>query len=194
MPYRMLVNPFMTSGFTPITFVASATSALATIVIPATAQAGDVAILFDGAHNDAAQSVTDVIPTGWTGIVTDFVVTGGSSGARGRISYKILAAGEEGDTITGMNTSTEDKVMFVFRAGSPIVAVSAEDWVMDAIVTDPAAQTVNASTLGTAPLIVFGMSYEDNATAAFTTASPAFDATVANADGNIIAGYKIYNS
>jgi hypothetical protein len=174
-----------------VTFVASAGSSGTTITIPADAQAGDVAILFDVAINTTfnATPPTDVVPTNWTGIIT-------SSGTitRARISRKILTAGEPGSSVTGMNgSSSDDKVMLVFRNLSPITSVSAEDWAVEITTGNPASQTVNASG-ETAPLIVFGMAFIADGTGAFSTQSPAFDATVANGDSDLLVGYKIYES
>jgi hypothetical protein len=176
------------AALTSITFVDSATSTSSTITIPAAAQAGDVAILFDYAQASSGIP-TDIVPTGWTGIITAT-----SAQLRSRISYKILAAGEPGTSVTGLDGDVEDKVMLVFRGNIAATAVSAEDWALECTSANPSSQTVNASTLGTAPLVVLGMAAHTAATAAFSTASPAFDATVLNSDSDIIAGYKIYNS
>jgi hypothetical protein len=171
-----------------LSFVASATSTSNTITIPASSQAGDVAILFDDAFGGSTPS--DVVPTGWTGIITEIR----SGAARVRISYKILQSGDPGASISGLNSDVEDKVMLVFRLSTgPITTVSAEDWAVQLVATGtPSDQTVNASTDGTAPLVVFGMALATGSTAAFT--SPAFDATVANSDLDLLVGYKIYNS
>lgn len=173
----------------PVKFVASATSIAGTITIPAGAQPGDVAILFDVALN-ASIVPTDVVPTNWTGIITD--TDSGGNPRRVRISYKILAAGEPGASVTGMDDTNDDKVMLVFRGNAPITTVSAEDWAAQATTADPSAQTVNASGQLT-PLVVFGMSFTGT-TAAFSTASPAFDATVAASGDDLLVGYKIYNT
>lgn len=171
----------------PISFVASAVSGnSATITIPATAQGGDVAILFD--INNTGGAGADVVPTGWTGIIGQW---NGSNAWRCRISYKILAPGDEGDSITGLSATNSDKIMFVFRGSSPITAVSAEDWALDINENDPSAQTVNAAGQA-APLIVFGMAGVSSGTPAFGTASPAFDATLMQND--LLAGYKIYDT
>jgi hypothetical protein len=174
-----------------LVLVDSAQSSATTITIPATAQAGDVAILFDVAINPTLNATppTDVVPTGWTGIITE-----SGSITRARISRKILAAGEPGSSITGMNgLSSDDKVMLVFRNTSAITAVSAEDWAVEITTGNPASQTVNASGQ-TAPLIVFGMAFISGGTGAFSTQSPSFDATITGADEDILLGYKIYES
>jgi len=101
------------SAFNTVSTVAhqaTATSTASTITIPATAQAGDVAILFDN-----STTVTDTIPTNWDSIAK---VT--TTGIRQNVSYKILASGEPGTTITGMAGTTR-KVMLVYR---PNVAAS----------------------------------------------------------------------
>jgi hypothetical protein len=180
------------AGLTTISFVASATSTSHTITIPASAQAGDVAILFDAAVSTEAIP-GDVVPTGWTGIITATNLP--NDGNRVRISYKILAGGDAGASVTSMDgTVADDQVMLVFRGNIAATAVSAEDWEAQATQNNPASQTVNASTEGTRPLVVFGMTHIHNGTAAFSTQSPAFAATVANSDNDLLVGYTIYNS
>jgi hypothetical protein len=182
-------------GLTSITFVNSAISNAATITVPAAAQTGDVAILFDVAESTTGTPPSDVVPTNWTGITTTTFVNSAGNGQRCRISYKILTGGDPGASITGMNgTARNDKVMLVVRGNVAATAVSAEDWTLVGEETDPASQTVNASTLGTAPLVVFGMANARLSTAVFSTASPAFDATVADGTADLLAGYKIYDS
>jgi hypothetical protein len=197
MPYR-LINPFMsTVPVTSISFVTSAANDNSvTITIPASAQVGDVAVLFDVAENTTSCIPADVIPTDWTGIITgSYVNTSGGNGVRCRISRKILTSGDPGTTITGLNGSLyEDKVMLVFRGNVAVSTVNDIDWALEGTSSNPAAQTVNASTLGTAPLVVLGMAQARDSTAAFSTASPAFDATILNTDSDMRAGYKIYNS
>jgi hypothetical protein len=181
------------AGGITLSFVASANSASNTITIPASAQAGDVAILFDFAVRGQATEPTDVVPTGWTGIITHTFSVAGPTSGRARISYKILAGGDPGASVTGMNSDVEDKVMLVFRGSQAISAVNAAGWDLVTGTGNPSSQTVAASG-GAAPLVVFGMADVNNGTAAFSTASPAFDATVANSDADMLAGYKIYNS
>src|SRR3990167_4739618 len=74
---------------TSITFVASAVANAATIVIPAGAQAGDVAVLCDYAHfTGGTTAPTTVVPTDWTSLVNSLEEV--SQGTRHISSYKIL--------------------------------------------------------------------------------------------------------
>lgn len=117
-----------------------------TIVVPATAAAGDIAVLFDSIVG------TSKVPTGWTEIFA------GSATFDTAISYKILTAGEVGSTVTGQNSSTTYSVkkMLVFRPSSLISTVSVGA-VQNSTMTaaKAAAQTIPAHSSG--PCIVFGL-------------------------------------
>lgn len=177
---------------TNITFVDSAVSNAPTITIPGSSQAGDLAVLIDFTINITSSNVTDVVPTGWTGLVTA-ADNSGSTRNRTRASYKVLVAGDPGSSVTGMNDSTENKVMLVFRAAaSP--AVTPAGWVCDNTQGGGTSSQSLLASGGNAPLVVIGASGIDAGTASFDTASPAFDATVATADDDLLVGYKIYNS
>jgi hypothetical protein len=99
-----------------ISFVASATSLATTIVIPASAAAGDIAVLFDSTPTSA---ISFTVPTGFSSISS---VTN-SSTIRTNISYKSLVAGDSGTTIGGMNGTTR-KVLLVFRPSSTLNSIS----------------------------------------------------------------------
>ena|SRR3990167_277358 len=168
--------------------VLSAWSSSSTIVIPATAAVGDLAVLFDFALRTTG--VPDVIPTGWTGLVTD---TNGDN-TRIRCSYKKLVSGDPGATITGLTAAgTANKLMLVFRPSFTIVTITPSTWLAEATEGNPASQLVAASSQAP-PLVVCGGAAIISGTAAFSTASPAFDAEIASANGDIIVGYKIYNN
>lgn len=177
-----------------LAFVAAAVSSAANLTVPASAAIGDWAILFDFA--DAGSTPALVTPTGYTDLASAGAsgAFGGGFNGRGAVSYKTLASGEPGAAITGMNgAGSNAKVMFVFRPSRALVSVTPNTWngVLDP--GDPAGQSVLAAA-GTAPLIVFGCAATDAGTAAFSTASPAFDGTQLTGDSDMIAGYKIYNS
>ena len=188
----------MNLGLYPVLFkrqvvsatVLSASSTGPTIVIPASAAAGDLAVLCDYAWKTLGSGDPgDVVPTGWTGLITDY----DGDHARIRCSYKVLVGGDPGATVTGMNSTEEDKVMFVFRPSQSIVTVTPSTWLADATSGDPASQAISASGQAT-PIIVIGCAVARNNTVAFSTESPAFDAKVANSDANMLVGYKIYNT
>ena len=166
--------------------VLSAGSSSSTIVIPASAAVGDLAILFD--HGNQTGGTSDVIPTGWTGLVTD-----AGSPDRIRCSYKKLVGGDPGATITGLNATSVNKLMLVFRPTFSITTITPSTWLAQVTTGNPASQAVSASGQAT-PLVVCGGAGVFDATAVFSTASPAFDAEIASSNADIIVGYKIYNS
>lgn len=178
-------------GGSPLTFTfrASAVSNAATITIPGGVQDNDFGILIDIADN-VGTTPTAVTPTNWTNRYNQ-----ADSGlfSRTMVSSKVLTAAEASSSITGMDDSTEDKVMLVFTPSRAIVTATFSSLTYQGTASNPTAQTVSA--LGQpSPLIVIGGSDISGGTAAFTTASPAFDATVATADADLIVGYKMYDS
>jgi hypothetical protein len=127
-----------------LTFIASAISLGATIVIPAGAQAGDIAILCDGDINAVFNPPTD-IPTGWISS-SNVVGGGGLYFLRVITSYKILVAGDPGATITGMSTGLGvGKTMIVFRPDWTIVSITPSVANEQVTAGDPAAQTLAMS-------------------------------------------------
>lgn len=103
-------------------FVTSATTSTATIVIPATAAIGDVAILLDRAQASTAAAPAAVTPVGFTQQNTAANAT--TTGLRISSTYKVLVSGDPGATITGMTgTASQTKVILIFRPSAPITNV-----------------------------------------------------------------------
>lgn len=182
-------------ALTSLSLFGSASSSLSTITMPASVIAGDVAVLLDFSSNSSASAPTNVVPSGWTqiGSGNDYFIDD-AVGARVTMSYKILAGTEGGTSITGMAGTYPKKVMFVFRGNRAVAAVTAGSFTSTISLTNPSSITVGTTTASLCPLVVMGLGGCNNSTAAFTTESPAFDATVSPADADAIAGYKIYNS
>lgn len=167
--------------------VLTATSTTHQIVIPAAALPGDFCILGD--MGGSVGEPTDVLPTDFTSLQTE----GDGSTTRGRVSGKILVSGDPGSTITGINATADAKTMFVFRGSSPFKGFTGSTWNEQITGGNPTGQNVAAAGVKT-PVIVFGIAGEaDDGTAAFSTASPAFDDTLSPAGTHLIMGYKIYN-
>ena len=170
-----------------IEFVTSAAAFGATITIPAAAQAGDLAVLFDWSIQ--ASGPTSVIPAGWTQIGTDL------SGAEGAVKHlasrKTLAAGEPGTSVTGMSGSLLTKQLLVFRPSAASAgtwgATASNNQVM-ASNTPPANQTVS---VGAEPYIVLASwgANIDIVTAGF---SPTEDRQI-GASGDRLVKFKIFN-
>lgn len=122
-----------------LAYVASADSSAATITIPATAQAGDLAVLYDLARNIIG-TPTLVTPSGWT-TLSD--LTGGTGAAV--LSYKILGAGDPGATITGMDGNIADaKSLEVFRATPSLAGVTVLESAEQYTAGNPTAQAKTA--------------------------------------------------
>lgn len=117
------------------------------ITIPASAQSGDIAVLFD-----STAGTVSTIPSGWTAIIAEnavFELT---------VSYRILQSGDAGTTVSGQNATTYSlKQMLVFRPLSVISTVNIDSLSNSfEISTTPPPQTVTASAV-TAPAIVLAM-------------------------------------
>lgn len=167
--------------------VLTATATGANITIPAAAQGGAAAFLFDVAAQVGLP--TDVTPTDWTSIV------GANDGSitRLRVSRRILPAGLGGTSVTGMDGTDDQKGMLVFHGTSPFHAVTASSWNSEITGNNPSQQTVSAGGQKT-PLIVFGIVAEpDDGPVSFSTASPAWDGTLTVNSGDMVIGWKIYN-
>lgn len=128
-----------------------ATSSAATITIPATAQAGDLAVLYDLALNIASYP-TLVTPSGWTTILD----LQGNNNASSILSYKILEAGDPGATITGMDGNSADaKSLAVFRATPSLAGVTVLESAEQYTSGNPTAQVKTAQSAY--PYLVYGV-------------------------------------
>lgn len=133
-----------------LAYVDYATSTSASITIPAAAQAGDLAILYDLARS-IASAPTLVTPSGWT-TLSDLQ----QSPVSAVLSYKILAAGEPGSTVTGMDGNSADaKSLVVLRATPALAGVTVTDLNEEATTGNPSAQTIEALT--SYPYVVYGV-------------------------------------
>jgi hypothetical protein len=125
-------------------FVASSfTSGSSTITIPATAQVGDIAVLFD---TQALGSLAT--PSGWTQIANT------NSTFEDVLSYRLLTAGNPGSSVTGMsNTQYMNKIMLVFRPSTSISSVSITSLNNSG---ETSAQPTNQTVSATTPSIIIG--------------------------------------
>lgn len=177
---------------------ASATSTGASITVPATAEAGDWAVLFQMTTDSVGE--TRIVPTGWQTSGGDGSFSGdwntgpaGTPAVSWVACWKILEESDIGASVTGMDgDDTDNKIMLVFYGSAPLSNPVFGGPVYGAPLAGDLPSQVIAASGGTPPLIVIGFAGVNNAAGTFSTASPAFDAQV-NV-GNIRAGYKIYNS
>lgn len=175
---------------TALSFVASASSSTSAIILPASAAAGDIAALFDGAVGTTIP--IDVIPSGW-GPITG--ANGSGNSTRFRITDKVLIGGEAGSRVVGMNgANSNDKIVLVFRPTGVISNTTSSTWNAVTTLSNPPPQFVNASGQAT-PLIVLGASFAWDGIGAFNGSTvPFFSGTAASPSGVLLAGYTIYNS
>lgn len=100
---------------TGLEFITSNTvNDVTSMTIPATAQVGDLAVLFSYCRGLAATGGDT--PAGWTEI-TDVTQGTSSTGIRALAAYKILASGEPGSSITGLTFGGQEEAhhMRIYR-------------------------------------------------------------------------------
>lgn len=127
---------FVTSGYS--------SSSIASITIPAVAQTGDIAILYDVTN----VTTNNTSPSGWTQIINQT-----TTGIRTIVSYKILTAGEAGTSVTGLGTTTR-KFIAVFRGNVPITTASVTVTGQQATTATPTTQTLSGEA---GPMIAFAV-------------------------------------
>lgn len=136
---------------TDFTFVASATGVNSpNVVIPASAQAGDIAIIVD--NEDTAGTLA--APSGWTLIRSDSV----SSNITGTTYYRILQSGDAGTTVTSTDGTTTNHFMLcaVFRPNAgTVTGITINDLDGEATTGNPSQQTLSMSAETGRPIIGF---------------------------------------
>lgn len=173
-----------------LAFYNFARSTTSGITVPSGVTTTDFAVLFDRATNSSGDP-TDVTPSGWSPLVMSV-----GSSRRIRASCKILSGADSGASVTGMNgTGSNVKLMLVLRADRDITSLTASAWDTSGVTDgNPSAQVVAAAGLAV-PLAVFGMaSVGGSSTAAFSTASPAFDDEIVGGTDGMLGGYAIHNA
>lgn len=180
-------------NFTHITNGSSHDSS--TVTIPATAQAGDLAVLFDGAvkYGFSGDIPSTVVPSGWTSIKNITMGTNDFHAVRSIGSCRVLTAGEPGSSIVGMNSDYENKMVAIFRPDRTITTVTPSTWEGQITNGNPSSQSIAPSS-ETATVIVLSFACNYASTPTFSTASPAFDAEASLSDNNIRFGYAIYDA
>lgn len=170
------------------TFVGKTDSTTGSIAVHGSAQAGDIAILYDTARNSSGAPST-AFPTDFTPFVDDTV-----SAVRTVVSAKILDGSES--SLTGMDgTSADAKMLVVFRANAPLTSFAINDLEEFHSSNDPPTRTVNASGV-TEALVVLCAAMCNSGTVSYSNinSNPDFDADLTMASSDILVGYKIYNS
>jgi hypothetical protein len=190
-------SSYLANGVTTLTFVATAVGGnhASQIVVPATAQAGDLAILYDAGWSG---SVSVATPSGWTQISDS--IYGGLGNSSCRISRKVLVSGDISATVTGITATRTRQMMVVYRPNDTIDTVSVttpNTFVSDS--ADPSAQSVVASAEPT-PGVVIGAWFCTNPDLLNLASTPTFDGIEAltlsgvSSGGSMQLGYKRYNA
>ncbi|MCC6581670.1 MAG: hypothetical protein IT440_14655 [Phycisphaeraceae bacterium] len=189
----------ITGGGLDFAYVTSAESTGSTITIPASAAAGDIAILFDMATEENGTPSSTGTPTGWTSLKlatedVDAIYPFGANWCYARASYKELSSSDPGASVSGMSGDYAiDKMMWVFRPNFVVGSLVASTWSGQATEGNPSAQTISASGQD-APLIAMAITANHGTASLFTTESPAFQQTVTKSDSDIRFGFTIYGT
>jgi hypothetical protein len=132
---------------TPFSFnyITNSTSTTSTIGIPATAQVGDIAILFDYAQASGTTSPTAVTPTGWTSLQSRVSQTTNPACA-GATWYKTLVSGDPGSTVTCMSSSVMNKMIVIYRPSLTPNTITASNGNIQATASAPSSQTLSLPT------------------------------------------------
>lgn len=185
----------MWSGSAALTFslAASGTSSTNTVLIPSAAEAGDVAVVFDGAFNTGPGSITSVTPAGWSTAINAYSEYGGVDVARLKVNYKKLVAGDLG-TSPSFSNDTDRKVILIFRPSKTVNSIVNGSWNSELTTGNPVAQTVTVSGV-TTPLIVFAFGSVNTTSGPAFADTPAMNEVVcAGTSWSVNVGYLIYNT
>lgn len=154
------------------TVIESQVSTSNTLTIPASAQAGDLAVIARKSEETGAQST----PNGWTTITNQT-----AANPTLNIWYRILQSGDPGTTISlSSKAGTNTSILCFRKASGTVSSVSITGSTIQQSGFQLDTQTQNIST-ATAPFIAFGVF---GATAEFTTSVMTFEGGVAGS-GNI---------
>ncbi len=174
-----------------VTQVLSAASTTSSVTYPSGIQAGDLIVVLDFARSPSQPS--DVNPSGYTLIQRSAVIESGGFAAQKLASWLKIATGSETGSLSLMNGSSSNaKVIVVFRGGSPISSAAIQDPDSETTTSNPAAQSVSASG-GDTPLIVLGF-YSSSSAISPRTFSPAKDGEVGASNNLGYLAWKIYES
>lgn len=168
-----------------LTYVVGATGT-ASVVVPAGAQVGDIAVLLDHARNSGNTNIpTAVVPTNFTTLYNDST-TANSNGFRAIASYKVLEAGDLGATLTGMNDDQVRKFLYILRP-SRACTLTLDGYNYQCTAGSPSAQT-RAPTAS--PAVIIGLAHTaNNGTFTFSPAG-----TALNISTDALSQIAVYNT
>ena len=161
-----------------------ATSNGQSIAIPASAQVGDIAILYQGSQATGG-APADVTPTGWLP-VSGVATSSGSISWRNSTKIKQLEAQDLNTSVVGLNGSvSNDKILVILRGlSTPVVGGATGDGSTNSAPTE---QTIPPSG---SPGFVIGEVANSQGNAAFSVQTPTFGLEIPR--GKIRLGLTIY--
>lgn len=181
-----------------VSFVAGAGVDANTITIPASAQAGDIAVLFDAAADSAAFTINTTI-SGWTKVISEYALNPGGAGGSAQhqqVFVKVLSAGEPGTSITGSSVTTAPggrrKAMAVFRRSTSISSFTFSGYTFEYNASAPANRTITSSS-GTAPVIAIAL-YRIGGSANGFTFTPTQDGAQNGGADTALMRWKLFNT
>lgn len=182
---------------TSLTFVTSvegsALNNTPTLTIPATSQAGDVAI-FSFVTDNGAQSGTSSDPSGWTEVGNNF---GGTEYPEGSSYMKILSSGDPGTSVSATLVTSDDwtAICSVYRPNTPATNITAYSFVSADGPSALGPLTITSSGGNGSAVIVYGYAAgrppNQNPS---ETMSPAPDAYITGGASNSDIAYKLYST
>lgn len=167
---------FVTSG---------SSSASTTVAVPASAQAGDLAVFFDTNETNTTFSQ----PTGFT------LVDSNINLRRSLIAYKVLVSGDLGTNISGSTAggTNDGKVILIFRPDATINTVTVNDLATIATTAAAGSQTINVNGIA-APVIAIA---QYTATIGITAPEYSFSTltqVLPSAGNEMVTGYQVFNT
>lgn len=118
-------------------------------------QAGDFCVIWARAFNTNGSIPADVIPAGFTRIVT--VGTGGGAAISLRLALYAKRLDGTETTLAGIAALDMRWCFAVYRFNRPIVAFAANDVAADASLNNPASQTLTVGSAASKPVIAAGL-------------------------------------
>jgi hypothetical protein len=181
-----------------ITFITSANTTTSSVVIPATANVGDIAFLVNTGSDSGSSTPPPLTnePAGWTKVATVSSSNSGSVDADTEKLYvRILTTGQPGSTVTGASGVTTTRMtILIFRPNYSVSTITNTTASTFGAVNSSSinqTQTINVSTL-TEPIIIIAVARSFTTITGFTT-TPAPTGIVSPVGGLSIR-YLIQNS
>lgn len=153
------------------------------ITAPSEIVAGDLLLMVD--HSVSTNYAT---PTGWTTLGS--IINSVEQGMRHQVHWRVADGTEGGTSITGMSTSSGDKLLIGFRGNKSLTASPMNPWTAVWTSGNPSPQVVPANGQ-VAPLVVIG-TYGGGNVVDPRTMSPAKDGEYGSANSGAWIAWKIY--